>query len=34
MTLRLDALEIINDDVTSTKYGYHPDSRPLECSFG
>ena len=29
MTLRLDALEIINDDVTSTKYGYHPDSRPL-----
>lgn len=30
MTLRLDALEIINDDVTSTKYGYHPDSRPLD----
>jgi H/ACA ribonucleoprotein complex subunit 4 len=29
MTLRLDALEIINDDVTSTKYGYRPDSRPL-----
>ena len=29
MTLRLDALEIINDDVTSTKYGYPPDSRPL-----
>jgi tRNA pseudouridine55 synthase len=30
MTLRLDALVIINDDVTSTKYGYHPDSRPLD----
>ena len=30
MTLRLDALEIINDDVTSTKYGHHPDSRPLD----
>ena len=30
MTLRLDALEIINDDVTSTKYGYHPDSRPFD----
>ena len=30
MTLRLDTLEIINDDVTSTKYGYHPDSRPLD----
>ncbi|HEX5573830.1 MAG TPA: RNA-guided pseudouridylation complex pseudouridine synthase subunit Cbf5, partial [Nitrososphaeraceae archaeon] len=30
MTLRLDALEIINDDVTSTRYGYHPDSRPLD----
>jgi H/ACA ribonucleoprotein complex subunit 4 len=29
MTLRLDTLEIINDDVTSTKYGYPPDSRPL-----
>lgn len=29
MTLRLDALEIVNDDVTSTKYGYRPDSRPL-----
>jgi H/ACA ribonucleoprotein complex subunit 4 len=29
MTLRLDGLEIINDDVTSTKYGYRPDSRPL-----
>ena len=30
MTLRLGALEIINDDVTSTKYGYRPDSRPLD----
>jgi H/ACA ribonucleoprotein complex subunit 4 len=33
MTLRLDALEIINDDVTSRKYGYHPDSRPLDVLF-
>jgi H/ACA ribonucleoprotein complex subunit 4 len=30
MTLRLDALDIINDDVTSTKYGHYPDSRPLD----
>jgi H/ACA ribonucleoprotein complex subunit 4 len=30
MTLRLDNLEIINDDVTSTKYGYYPDNRPIE----
>lgn len=30
MTLRLDTLEIVNDDVTSTKYGYYPDKRPLD----
>lgn len=30
MTLRLDTLEIINDDVTSTKYGYYPDKRPMD----
>jgi H/ACA ribonucleoprotein complex subunit 4 len=30
MTLRLDTLEIINDDVTSTKYGYYPDNRPVD----
>jgi len=30
MTLRLDSLEIVNDDVTSTKYGYYPDNRPLD----
>jgi H/ACA ribonucleoprotein complex subunit 4 len=29
MTLRLDTMEIINDDVTSPKYGYYPDKRPL-----
>ena len=33
MTLRLDALEIINDDVTSTKYGHRPNSRPLDVLF-
>ena len=30
MTLILDTLEIVNDDVTSTKYGYYPDKRPLD----
>jgi H/ACA ribonucleoprotein complex subunit 4 len=30
MTLKLDTLEIINDDVTNNKYGYYPNSRPLE----
>jgi H/ACA ribonucleoprotein complex subunit 4 len=30
MTLRLDTLEIVNDDVTSTKYGHYPDKRPLD----
>jgi len=30
MTLRLETLEIVNDDVTSTKYGYYPDKRPLD----
>lgn len=29
MTLRFDTLEIINDDVTSTRHGYYPDNRPL-----
>jgi len=33
MTLRLDTLEIVNDDVTSTKYGYYPDKRPLDVLF-
>jgi len=30
MTLKFDTLEIINDDVTNNKYGYYPNSRPLE----
>ncbi len=30
MTLKLDTLDIINDDVTNDKYGHHPDNRPLE----
>jgi H/ACA ribonucleoprotein complex subunit 4 len=30
MTLKLDTLEIINDDVTSAKYGYYPDNRPVD----
>ena len=29
MTLKLDRLEIINDDVSNNKYGYFPDNRPL-----
>lgn len=30
MTLKLDTLEIINDDVTNDKYGYYPNNRPLD----
>ena len=30
MTLKLDTLEIINDDVTNNKYGYYPNNRPLD----
>ena len=30
MTLKLDTLEIINDDVTNNKYGYYPNDRPLD----
>src|SRR6266487_180471 len=30
MTLKLDTLDIINDDVTNNKYGHYPDNRPLE----
>ncbi len=30
MTLKLDTLEIINDDVTNNKYGYYHDKRPLD----
>jgi H/ACA ribonucleoprotein complex subunit 4 len=30
MTLKLDTLEIINDDVTNNKYGYYPGNRPLD----
>ena len=30
MTLKLDTLEIINDDVTNNKYGYYPSNRPLD----
>jgi H/ACA ribonucleoprotein complex subunit 4 len=30
MTLKLDSLEIINDDVTSNKYGYYHNNRPLD----
>ena len=29
MTLKLDTLEIINDDVTSEKYGHYPEKRPM-----
>ncbi|HET6727191.1 MAG TPA: RNA-guided pseudouridylation complex pseudouridine synthase subunit Cbf5 [Nitrososphaeraceae archaeon] len=30
MTLKLDTLEIINDDVTNNKYGHFPNNRPLD----
>jgi H/ACA ribonucleoprotein complex subunit 4 len=30
MTLKLDTLEIINDDVTNDKYGYYPNNRPMD----
>jgi tRNA pseudouridine55 synthase len=30
MTLKLDTLEIINDDVTNNKYGYYPNNRPMD----
>jgi len=30
MTLKLDTLEIINDDVTNNKYGYYHNDRPLD----
>jgi tRNA pseudouridine55 synthase len=30
MTLKLDTLEIINDDVTNNKYGHYPNNRPLD----
>ena len=30
MTLKLDTLEIINDDVTNNKYVYYPNNRPLD----
>jgi len=30
MTLKLDTLDIINDDVTNNRYGHYPDNRPLE----
>jgi H/ACA ribonucleoprotein complex subunit 4 len=30
MTLKLDTLEIINDDVTNIKYGHYPNNRPLD----
>jgi tRNA pseudouridine55 synthase len=31
MTLKLDTLEIINDDVTNNKYGHFPNNRPLDA---
>src|SRR6187397_2796009 len=30
MTLKIDTLEIINDDVTSEKYGHYPEKRPID----
>ncbi|HEX2305876.1 MAG TPA: RNA-guided pseudouridylation complex pseudouridine synthase subunit Cbf5 [Nitrososphaeraceae archaeon] len=30
MTLKLDTLEIINNDVTNNKYGHYPNNRPLD----
>lgn len=30
MTLKLDTLETINDDVTNDKYGHYPNNRPLD----
>ena len=30
MTLKIDTLEIINDDVTSEKYGHYPEKRPMD----
>jgi H/ACA ribonucleoprotein complex subunit 4 len=30
MTLKLDTLEIINNDVTNNKYGHFPNNRPLD----